>query len=147
MSINNFRSCRCSNERCAHLYLYNINKKHMPLCPKCNSRAQFPAPFAHKGTAKNIDATLKDLSEAYGLSDMGQRGGTREGEIAKKMNLNSGSATYSPRPGFEIPFDTNPSCAWSKNPPNSKIGVDLSNGAKFAKKAAVPTKIVGSHKG
>lgn len=120
-------------------------------CPKCNANCQesvLPkAPGMLSARTQIADGVLRSQAARYNMTDMGQRGGTRQGDTAQRLMQNAPTQTYAPRAGFEIPFSHDPSCAWSKNPPKSTVGVPA-GGPKFKSAGkAIPTKVVGTHKG
>lgn len=146
---------KCRNQRCAHTFMTSqeggVIPDFVPCCIRCGDsqpiEGRRTAPGVMSSGTRIADGVLRSQADRYNLKDMGQRGGTKYGETAQRLTHNAPTQTYAPRAGFEIPFSHDPSCAWSKNPPKSTVGVPA-GGPKFKSAGkAIPTKVVGTHKG
>lgn len=146
---------KCVNQRCAHTFATSqkegVIPDFIPSCPQCGCPESMEgprrAPGAKSSETQTADTLIRGHANRYNLSDMGQRGGTKYGDSAQRVNLPQATATYAPRSGFEIPFSHEPTSAWCKNPPKSSI-VAPTDGARFRRSGkGIPTQVVASHKG
>lgn len=105
-------------------------------------------PPRHNGSAKSVDATLKRVAEQYKLSDMGQRGGTRPGEIVKQVRQQETPERYVNVQGIPVPVTNGITSTWSQ--PTTAHKVSVGKGAPYAglKPAGkIPTNVAFEHKG
>ena len=136
------RTWACMNRACAREFEAG---EANPPCPHCgNVRVQW-VPGGGKilhGSTRGMDETLKGLAQSYGLTDMGQRGGTQAGEPAKPALPQGNGRVYSPMPGFEVPWSTSATAGFASKafPIRGKLPI---NSAKFKPKQAIPTQVVG----
>lgn len=140
------RTWGCLNKRCRNEF---ESGDANPPCPKCgNLRVGWRPGGGHvlHGSTRNTDATLRGLATRYGLTDMGQRGGTQAGETAKR-DLPQGKPMgdgrmYSPMPGFEVPWSSTPTAGFASKafPIRGQLPI---NRAKFKPKQGIPTQVVG----
>ena len=98
------RSWACLNRRCGVDF---DAWEDYPACPKCgNIRCQWIPGGGHvAGTAAAADATLRDLAQRYGMSDINS---AREGERAMPKLRTPQAADGPPRvfgPGFVAPVN------------------------------------------
>lgn len=138
------RTFGCLNARCGHEF---DAWEAAPECPKCRSVKVCWRPrggHIHGETTKHNDRTLKSLANSFGLTDMGQRGGTHEGEPVKRdlpsRPMMPGSVPTG-IPGIGAPWGLTSTAGWSSTP--HKMTRQFEPGAKFTgKRPAVPTEIV-----
>jgi predicted RNA-binding Zn-ribbon protein involved in translation (DUF1610 family) len=85
----------------------------VPYCLFCNSEdvCWLPQKFASPG---EIDKTLRMVADRYGLSDMGQRGGTRAGESARKTRVQPSVERYQNVEGINVPVTDSVTSTWAK---------------------------------
>lgn len=144
------RSWQCLNRRCKSIFDHGDPN---PACPKCgNVRVQWVPGGGHIAkVAPGMDRTLRGLANRFGLTDMGQRGGTHAGEAAKPDRptprpVDPSTPMYRPAPGFEVPWSAGPTAAFSSQvfPLGSTSRVPI-NGPKFKRgKQGLPTQVVGT---
>lgn len=144
------RSWQCLNRRCKSVFDHGDPN---PACPKCgNVRVQWVPGGGHIGkVAPGMDRTLRGLADRFGLTNMGQRGGTHAGEAAKPdlptpRPIDPSAPMYRPAPGFEVPWSNAPTAAFSSQvfPLGSTSRVPI-NGPKFKQgKQKLPTQIVAT---
>lgn len=114
-------------------------------CLYCESPAVVWIPPKYK-SASDVDKTLRRIADRYGLSDMGQRGGTRAGESARQARPEAKVERVVNLQGFEVPVtrDGSISTRWSGSAPvNTRLkpeGVGLPYGG-LAKAKALPTRL------
>lgn len=95
--------------------------------------------------APGIDRTLRSVANRFGLTDMGQRGGTHAGERAEP-NLPAPKPQermYEPMPGMRVPWSDTPTAGFSDRvfPMGKSIPI---NGPKFGGvRRHIPTTVVG----
>jgi hypothetical protein len=79
---------------------------------------------------------------------MGQRGGTRAGETAKRLPIQETPTHFKNINGVNVPITNGVSTSWATSTMNTAIkpaaGVPY---AGVAPSKRIPTKVVGSHKG
>ena len=133
---------RCTSQRCAHPFLTvqkgGVLPDFTPNCPKCRSAAvetgarKVPGMLSAK--TKGSDSALRGLSNRYGLSDMGQRGGTRTGETAMQIQQRS--------------LENNQSvCAPTKDGQRHRVQMPAGFAKFKASSKRIPTQVVAAHKG
>lgn len=120
-----------------HTVLYNLG--HSYQCLDCNARTDYPEepneiicgtcrsgdvvwlPPKFK-TPSDIDQTLRRIADRHGLSDLGQRGGTRAGESAKRARPEAPAAEkYVNIGGVNVPVTNGVTSTWATTTMNTKI--------------------------
>lgn len=148
------RDWQCLNKRCNNIFEAWDNS---PTCPKCKCvKVQWkPTGISIGKVAPSIDRTLRAQADRYGLSDMGQRGGTKAGEPAKpdapQARVHGDVRPYTPAPGFSVPFTgtDQATCTWSQNAPSFKVRAPIevaAGGAKFRHPKKIPTHVAAIDK-
>lgn len=106
----------CLNRRCgAEFEAWDAS----PTCPRCGCvKVQYRPSGGHIGkVAGRIDQVLRAQADAYGLTDMGQRGGTHAGESVKRAppppKPLTGLPNFRPAPGIDMQIADGASCQWS----------------------------------
>ena len=141
------RTWNCQNRRCGAAF---DSGDPNPPCPKCGCARVSWQPgggHIHSATTAHNDRTLKSVADRFGLTDMGQHGGTHAGERAEP-NRRSPPRTlpYTPAPGFKVPFAENgrPTAGWADAPYPLKGTLPV-NSHKFKnQRGRIPTEIVKS---
>lgn len=136
---------RCSNQRCAHVFMIPETEEIFHDCGKCGQDAisvrpvkkseVFGVPGTISAKTRGSDHALKSLASRYDMTDMGQRGGTRTGETAMLQDRNRALES-----GQSICTSTKSALAHSISVPAG--GPRFQGGSK-----SLPTQVVAAHKG
>lgn len=162
---------KCHNPKCSKLFVefvdtFDMTVKHMgniiPVaklgCPFCNSRnhqmliqrrsehhSDLPAPNVATGAARSRDKVLNHIADSYGLTNMGQPGGTRRGEAVMQIKPPPAAVQpgvkYEPLPGFSVPFTGNAAAGWSEAPAQLRIKAQSHKSVQRSK--PIPTFVAG----
>lgn len=143
---------QCLNQRFEHKRdWFPDPEKGQPLaCPECGAlKVEWFAPrvnIRHEATDR-ADASFRSLSDQFGLSDMGQRGGTHEGEMAKRAAMQKDSqGTFGKMniAGVEVPVEATATAAWGKS---SYTPFKVGTKGRFPGRKNIPTQVVARHEG
>ena len=120
MSSYIHRTWQCHNTACARVF--NSHQRN-PACPKCGCiRVGWVPGRVNIGseTTRHNDTTLRDLAQAYGLSDLRS---AREGESVKVPARASGGSGVMNFQGFAANIDPSagPQCVPTVNRINAKV--------------------------
>lgn len=118
------------------------------ICPSCESEDMVWVPQKFK-TPSDIDQTLRRIADRHGLGDLGQRGGTRAGEAAKRARPEPPKAEkYVNIGGVNVPVTNGVTSTWATTTMDTKIapkaGVPYGG---IAQPKSIPTKVVHSYSG
>lgn len=136
---------RCLNTRCTKADMFQSQEK-MPACPACGCIRTAWMPPARGASPMNtgqIDATFRGLADNFGLSNMGQRGGTHEGEIAKQIAQQKSEGTFGKMNvhGVEVPVEGTATAAWGKT---SYAPFAVPTKGRFGGRQPIPTIITAA---
>jgi hypothetical protein len=141
------QSTECFNSK-AHNYGRFESETCQEICPRCGCEDIVWIPTRHNGSAASVDATLKSLADRYKMTDMGQRGGTRPGEIAKHLTPSAPAEKFVNVQGVNVPVGNGITSGWATTTNNTTL--KPAAGAPYAglkTAAAIPTKVVAAYKG
>ena len=141
------RTFGCLNAKCGHQF---DSWNAAPDCPKCRGLRVHWVPRGGNilgEKTKHNDRTLKSVADRFGLTDMGQHGGTHAGERAEpNRRTPPKTLPYTPAPGFKVPFAENgrSTAGWADAPYPLKGTLPV-NSHKFKnQRGRIPTEIVKS---
>lgn len=152
-----FRNFKCSNQRCSKPFTefveaydqtikfngVEIHWKNYP-CPFCATKnATMILPQYHttvtKGVAKGTDATLRQVADKHGITNMSNSGGKAAMPLIPEPSVPSGSY-YEPAPGFKVPFTGSPHAGWSSAPHQAKVTTNTN--APVQKSSSLQSQVV-----
>lgn len=141
------RTWGCLNRRCGSEF---ESWEPAPTCPKCRGvRVHWVPGGGHTLSAatQHNDRTLKAVAKRFGLTDLGQKGGTHAGERAEP-NLRAakpmGPQQYSPMPGFNVGWSNKPTAGWASEPYPLKTQMPTGRARFKAGSKRIPTHIVAT---
>lgn len=125
-----------------------------PFCLFCGSSDVCWLPQKYKSPGE-IDKTLRMIADRHGLTDMGQRGGTRAGETAIKSKIQPTIEKYQNvacgvAGGVNVPVTNDITSTWSPMAAPMKIDNAPKVGKAISSSRSVPaefTDMVAIHKG
>ncbi len=140
------RTWLCLNRKCTAEF---DSDQPNPECPTCEcARVQWLPRGGHlAGSSTGIDKTLRQVSDRFGLTDMGQRSGTHAGERAAPhlRQANPNERRYSPMPGFDVPWSNSATAGWASAP--YPLRKSFEPGARFSGAGkSIPTEVVAKAK-
>lgn len=139
---------KCLNTRCKifRTEIFVAMNSPMPECPQCRSVKLedwgVNASFGIGGSGRRMDATLRKLADAHGMTDINNK----DGRPAKGYQADTAPGKYGTKTiaGVEVPINDRPTGAWGKS---AYTAFKAPSGARMPNRKSIPTEVVASYKG
>ena len=110
------RTWLCLNKNCNAEVESDVPNPECAVC-ECVRVQWIPGGGHISGKSRGIDKTLRDVADRFGLTNLGQHGGTHAGERAEPNRVTPppSERMYSPMPGFNVPWSNTATAGWANS--------------------------------